>query len=69
MSVPPELLSKPIVTAVDNEGENTGTDSGMDTIDGGKRTRRKRTKSKSKRRGKSKKNRRKKSHKKRNKKH
>ena len=69
MSVPPELLSKPIVTAVDNEGENTGTDSGMDTIDGGKRTRRKRTKSKSKRRGKSKKNRRKKSYKKRNKKH
>ena len=80
MSVPPELLSTPIVTAVDKEGEKTGTDPGTDTgtdpdmdpdmnnIDGGKR-RRRRTKSKTKRRGKSKKNRRKKSYKKRNKKH
>ena len=65
MSVPPKL-----VTAVDQEGENTSGLPEIDTgINGGKRTRRKRTKSKSKRRGKSKKNRRKKSYKKRNKKH
>lgn len=65
MSVPPELVPKPIVTEVDKGPEDTsGTGMG-----GGKRTKRKRTKSKSKRRGKSKKNRRKKSYKKRNKKH